>query len=220
MPSDFLEVSGVLHRIGNRNILTDIYIGCYTGEIIGLLGRNGCGKSTLLKIIFGSLPNEDKNIRINGTSYPRPFSEGNLIAYLPQKHFLPPYLSIHRLISIFIRSPAKRKRIIEDERITAHLQKKVGELSGGTLRYLEIILLLNLDTCFVLLDEPFSGVEPIYKDIIKMLLKEYSHDKGFIITDHDYGHILEISTKIILLTNGVCKSINGLEDLKKWNYLH
>lgn len=210
----------MLHRIGNRNILTDIYISCRTGEIIGLLGRNGCGKSTLLKIIFGSLPNEDKNVRINGTTYARPFSEGNLIAYLPQKHFLPTGISVYRIISIFIRSPEKRKRIIQDERIAVHLRKKASELSGGTLRYLEILLLLNLDTCFVLLDEPFSGIEPLYKDLIKALLNEYSSHKGFIITDHDYRHILEVSTKVILLTNGVCKSVGNLDDLKQWNYLH
>ena len=209
----------MLHRINNRNILTNIYITCRTGEIIGLLGRNGCGKSTLLKIIFGTLPNEDKNVRINGITYARPFAEANLMAYLPQRHFLPTDISVCRIISIFIRSPEKRKRILEDERIALHFRKKTGELSGGTLRYLEILLLLNLDTCFVLLDEPFSGIEPLYIDIIKALLREYSNHKGFIITDHNYRHIMEVSSKVILLANGACKNVRNLDDLKQWNYL-
>jgi ABC-type lipopolysaccharide export system ATPase subunit len=126
---------------------------------------------------------------------------------------------LYQIIDIFIPSKAKRSIIKEDERIKLHLRKLTHELSGGELRYFELLLLLHLDTPFLLLDEPFSGVEPIFKEHIKALLRDYRKEKGFIITDHDYRHIIEVSDRIILLTNGACKQIKNLRQLEDLNYV-
>jgi ABC-type multidrug transport system ATPase subunit len=218
MPGHILEADSILHSFGTRILLSDVYLRCQTGEIIGLLGRNGSGKSTLLKIIFGSLAAENKHIRIDGNIYHQPF-QYNLIGYLPQDSFLPSSSSLHQIIDIFIPSKANRSIIKENERIKLHLKKPSSQLSGGELRYFELLLLLHLDAPFLLLDEPFSGIEPIYKEHIKTLLRSYKKEKGFIITDHDYRHIIEVSDKIVLLTDGACKHIKNLYELEDYKYI-
>ena len=106
-----------------------------------------------------------------------------------------------------------------DVRLKQHLKNRISELSGGELRYLEIMLLVNLDAKFILLDEPFSKVEPLYKEVITDLIKSYTLTKGFIITDHDYINIIAASDRIILIDQGVCKPIKELAELERYNYV-
>lgn len=216
---NLLEVDSVMISFDDRKILTDCYLKCETGDIIGILGRNGCGKSSLLKVIFGTLFTYNKFIRINQKVYEHPYKHGNLVAYLPQHDFLPKNISIKKIISIYIPNKADRDRIFNDPRLKNHLTKRISELSGGELRYFEIMLLVNLDVKFILLDEPFSKVEPLYKEVIIDLIREYRATKGFIITDHDYTNIITASDRIILITDGVCKPISALIELEQWNYV-
>jgi len=218
MATNTLEVDSVMYRIGDRSLLHDIYLQCNTGEIVGLLGRNGSGKSTLLKIIFGSINTSNKHIRINGQVCHTPY-KAELISYLSQDSFLPKFVSLQKIIQIFIPAKENRQRIKQDTRIVEHLEKTPGQLSHGELRYFETFLLLNLNTDFILLDEPFSAIEPLYKDKLKELILEYSSGKGIIVTDQDYKQILAISGRIILLSDGCTKPVKNLTDLEDWNYL-
>ena len=216
---NLLEVDSVMIAFDNRNVLNGCYFKCETGDIVGLLGRNGCGKSSLLKIVFGTLSTYNKFIRINQKVYDQPYKQASLIAYLPQHDFLPKNLSIRKIINIYIDSNFKREVVFNDKRLKYHLNKKITELSGGELRYLEILLLVNLNVKFILLDEPFSKVEPLFKEVIVNLIKEYSSTIGFVITDHDYSNIIAASSHIILINNGVCKPIDNLTDLERFNYV-
>lgn len=216
---DLLEVDSVMVSFGDRKILGGCYLKCETGDVIGILGRNGCGKSSLLKIIFGSLFTYNKFIRINGKVYDQPYKHGNLVAYLPQHDFLPKNISIEKIVEIYIPTADRRAGIKNDIRLNKHLKKQISELSGGELRYLEIMLLVNLDVKFILLDEPFSKVEPLYKQLITNLITEYRSTKGFVITDHDYKNIIAASDRIILITNGVCKPVDKLIELEQLNYV-
>lgn len=217
--NNLLEVDSVIISFGHREVVNDCYLSCATGEVIGMLGRNGCGKSSLLKVMFGTLSAKSKFIRINGQVYDQPYKTGNLIAYLPQHAFLPPNISIKRIINIFISDETSRNKILSDPMLRHHLKKRITELSGGELRYLEILLLVNLNVKFILLDEPFSKVEPLYKQVIIDLIREYRSTKGFIITDHDYTNIIASSDKIILISNGVCRPIDKLIELEQYNYV-
>ncbi|MDO9511120.1 MAG: ATP-binding cassette domain-containing protein [Bacteroidales bacterium] len=213
-----LHVDSVLKNFWNKQVLTDVFIQCNKGEIIGLLGRNGSGKTTLLKIIFGSLRADNKFIKIASKRLLGLYDARKLINFLPQNGFLPNHLSVRNIISLFCD-----KENAEIIRSVPCIQALVGkmskQLSGGEKRLLEIYLIIFSDAEFILIDEPFNGVAPVYKEDIKNLIREQSKNKGFIITDHDYHNIMDVSTRMILLHDGGTKEINHISDLEYWGYL-
>ncbi|RAU83786.1 ATP-binding cassette domain-containing protein [Pontibacter arcticus] len=219
MPENELQADSILYRIKERQLLTDIYISCKTGEIVGLLGRNGCGKSTLLKIIFGTLLTDNKHIRINGQVYPAPYKQKNLLAYLPQQDFLPATIRLNKIVDLYFYEPEKKEAVKQNERVQKLLNNYPNQLSKGELRYFELLLLLQLDVKFLLLDEPFSGVEPLYAERIEELLNSHLGTKGFIITDHDYRSVWRVSNRIILLANGACRPVTHEQELAEWGYI-
>lgn len=214
-----LDVDSVMIDFNGQSILTDIALSCRTGDIIGILGRNGSGKSTLLKIIFGTQPTFNKNIRIDGHNYPTTYTHKNMVAYLPQHDFLPVDLSLKSIINKFITNTQRCNLIKQHPRIEPHLKKSVKYLSGGERKFFEVMFLLNQDVKFVLLDEPFSGIEPKYKKAIGELLNNYRHEKGFIITDHDYQSILNTADRVLLLKEGHLLPITDWHQLEHHNYV-
>jgi ABC-type multidrug transport system ATPase subunit len=216
--SSLLEVDSIRKEFGTNQVLTDISLRCQTGDIIGLLGRNGSGKSTLLKIIFGTLHTDYKFIRINGSILSQPFATKNTIAYLCQDNFLPKNLSVRQVVKIY-SDDLDYKEFLEDEVLSKVLQTKIRNLSGGESRYLEVKLLLNLDTLFILLDEPFNGISPLHIDLIKKMITDKSLKKGIILTDHDYRNVLDVANKYFLLFDGGLKPVKTKQDLIDWGYV-
>ena len=104
-------------------------------------------------------------------------------------------------------------------RIAPHLFKKIKELSGGERRYLEVLLILSLPVPFVLLDEPFSAIEPIYKVEIQEMINSSRKEKGVILADHDYNCLMDVSDRVVLLDKGVCRWITEKYQLIEFNYL-
>jgi ABC-type lipopolysaccharide export system ATPase subunit len=215
---DLLEIDSVIKSFSDRQILTDIYLKCETGDVIGILGRNGTGKSTLLKILFGVLPADRKFIRLNGKVFNQPYTSANTICYLPQHDFLPSQLSVKKVVTLYV--PKIQVHSFLDDIILGPLAyNKIGRLSGGELRYLEIKLLLNTASKFVLLDEPFNGVSPIMIDTIKELINEKAITKGIILTDHDYRNVLDVATRYYLIFDGGIRAMKDKTELVKWGYL-
>jgi len=213
-----LHVDSVCKSFGTRQVLHDIFISCKPGEIIGLFGRNGCGKTTLLKIIFGSLRAENKFIKVNGRIVQTLRENQNNIAYLPQKNFLPGHLQVKKIFDLFCKS-TQTNSLKNDLHVKPFLDRKSKELSGGERRMIELLLILNSNAQYILIDEPFNGVEPRYKEEIKNNIQKHSEHKGFIITDHDYLSIVAIATKVMLLQDGSIKETTAGDELIKVNYL-
>jgi lipopolysaccharide export system ATP-binding protein len=216
--SGLLQIDSVLKSFAGQQLLTDIYLHCETGEIVGILGRNGSGKSTLLRILFGLETAELKHIRIDGKVYDAPYKTPGLVAYLPQQPFLPKNLTTER-ISTFVINDKNSAIFWDDVMLKSVKDQKISELSGGELRYFEIKLLLNSNVKFVLLDEPFSGLAPMVTNAIKDLIRETKKDKGIIITDHDYRNVLDVATRTTLLFDGGLKPMSSIEDLATWGYI-
>jgi lipopolysaccharide export system ATP-binding protein len=212
-----LEVDSVQKYFGERSILTDVYLQCRTGEIIGMLGRNGSGKSTLMQIIFGTL-DAQKFIRIDGTIYEEPYKTKDLIAYLPQHDFIPKQLNVKKAVHLYL-GKEKTEHFLDDAVLKPLSDHKIGALSGGEIRYLEVKLLLNTPSRFILLDEPFSGVSPVMVEQIQKLILEKSPEKGIILSDHDYRNVLKITSRCCLIHQGSIKAITGKEDLVRWGYI-
>ncbi|MGK7388794.1 MAG: ATP-binding cassette domain-containing protein [Candidatus Cyclobacteriaceae bacterium M2_1C_046] len=215
---NILEADSIRCSFGNLQLLTDVYLKCETGEIVGLLGRNGSGKSTLLKIIFGTQSAENKLIRINKAYYKQSFWKPNLIGYLPQENFLPE-IKVEQAINLFLSDKHAKQAIKSYPLIQKLLDMKSWELSGGQKRFVEFMLLAHSEAEFLLLDEPFSAIEPIIKEEMKKMIKQFSQTKGFIITDHDYRHVLEIADQLLLINNGICRHLKEPAELKLYNYV-
>ena len=216
--SNLLEVDSIRKEFGTNQVLTDISLKCQPGDIIGLLGRNGSGKSTLLKIIFGTLNTDYKFIRINDSILNQPFKTKNTIAYLSQDNFLPKNITVQDVVEIY-SDDLDQKGFLEDEVLSKVLRTKIRNLSGGESRYLEVKLLLNLDTLFVLLDEPFNGISPLHVELIKKIIIDKSSKKGILLTDHDYRNVLDVANKYYLLFDGGLKSVKTQQDLIDWGYV-
>lgn len=215
--SSLLEIDSALKSFDEIQVLTDIYLKCQTGDRIGLLGRNGCGKSTLLKVIFGTLTSQ-KFIRIDGKIYEQPYKSNDQICYLPQHEFLPKRMTVEKVVKLYLKAN-EIADFLNDEILLPLKRNKIHFLSGGELRYLEIKLLLNTKSKFVLLDEPFNGVAPLLVEAIKDLIKNKSQTKGIILTDHDYNNVLEVANKYCLIYDGGIKELKSKIDLVKWGYI-
>ena len=216
--SVLLEADSIRKEFGTNQVLTDISLRCRPGDIIGLLGRNGSGKSTLLKIIFGTLHTDHKFIRINEKILNQPFKKKRQVAYLSQDNFLPKDITVKYAIktySDFLDEDA----ILEDAVLSKVADTRIRDLSGGESRYLEVKLLLNLETFFLLLDEPFNGISPLHIDLIKNMILEKSVNKGIILTDHDYRNVLDVANSYYLLFDGGLRSIKTKQDLIDWGYI-
>ena len=212
-----LKVDSVQLEFGNRKILQDVYLNCNQGEVIGLLGRNGSGKSSLLRIIFGTLTPSYKYVSIDDVHVTKGYYR-NRIAYLPQHNYLPKGIKISQLAAMLID-----KQHWEDFFVLQiyqnHKQKTTEQLSGGELRQLEMLMILYCKADFILLDEPFTHVTPIQADYFKEIIKTMAKTKGIIITDHQYNNVLDVSNKLILLTNGCTKHINNVDELITYGYI-
>ncbi|WP_459926525.1 ATP-binding cassette domain-containing protein [Flavobacterium covae] len=214
-----LEIDSVLKISGKRPILSDVYLSCNTGDVIGLFGRNGSGKSTFLKIIFGSMSAENKHVTIDKKKLDIPFLLKNGIGFLPQNQFIPNYLKVEKCVIFFIESHQKIDLFFDDIAINKIRQKKISELSFGELRYLEIKILLYSENKFILLDEPFQGLSPIYVENIKDLILNSKKNKGIIITDHNYNQVLELTNKLYLIKDGTIFLLKNNDDLREYGYL-
>ena len=212
-----LEFDSIEMAFGGHNLLKSIHMVCDTGNVTGLLGRNGCGKSTLMKIVFGSLNCDQKSVRINGASLGLNYLSRRAIAYLPQEGLIPPYLTMREAFSLFH---------VGEHHVSDHfpeasvmMQLKPAELSGGYLRIFETVLILHSGAMFCFLDEPFTGLTPVYIEKIKQLILERKSEKGIVISDHMHKHVSDISDTLYLLANGQTYHVTERERLVSLGYL-
>ncbi len=213
-----LEVDSVSLAFGGRKILTDVYLKCETGDVVGLLGRNGSGKSSLMKIIFGTLHGESQSVRLDGQYVKQLFRSPNTVHYLPQDGFAMNYLTFNDLIKIF-RLEETLDRIRDLEEINTNANRKIGQLSGGVRKLMEIIIVLYTPGAFVLLDEPFSYLSPVLVEKIIPHIRYQSQTKGIILTDHQYRNVMTVSDRRYVITDGALKLVGNSADLEKYGYL-
>lgn len=218
MKKHLLEIDSVQKNFDFKSILSDVYLKCETGDIIGILGRNGSGKSTLLQIIFGVIPANFKFIRVDGAVVSKLENRFRAISYLSQEDFIPKHFSVKKVLSLSLEKD-KISDFTADKMIQLLLDKKVKDLSGGELRYLEIKLLFFKESKFVLLDEPYNGLSPIAIEKINALILENASAKGIIITDHNYENVITISTQLRLLKEGKLHTITAVSQLVEKGYL-
>ncbi len=215
-----LTVHHLTKSFKKKVVLNDFSFKCLTGQIVGVFGKNGAGKSTLLKCILGTLKSNTITISINNeyVDAHRVISGGK-IGYLPQHSFLPKEKKVRDVIPLIHPDGDAQDRIFYAPNIDKIDTKKIGHLSLGELRYLEILLLAHLDHQFLMLDEPFSMIQPLHKHWIKELLFSLKKEKGIMITDHYYEDVLEVTDTNILIKDGQSITIKNKGDLIDYGYL-
>ncbi|MEP6677608.1 MAG: ATP-binding cassette domain-containing protein [Ferruginibacter sp.] len=210
-----LEADSIQLEFDGRNILSDIYINCHTGKISGLLGRNGAGKSCLMKIIYGILKCE-KSIRVDNLAEYEAYKKPHLLLYLPQFNFIPKFLTIKRIFHDFeLDFYLFEKRFPE---FSSKYKRSFSYLSNGERRLAELYVILKSRSYFAMLDEPFTHFNPIQIDKVKELLVEEKVNKGLLITDHLFKHILDISDNLFILNNGKTYLTKSEDDIETLGY--
>lgn len=212
-----LEFDSIQLSFGDNHLLKNIYMCSQMGTVTGLLGRNGCGKSTLMKLVFGALPAEQKSVRIDSAFLGNRYLSRRLIAYLPQDRLIPEYLTIERAFNL---SGICIEDVFEDfpeGRELAH--HRPSALSAGQLRIFEILLILKSKAMFCLLDEPFTGLMPMYIDRVKAIVGKAKCSKGIVISDHMYRHVAGLSDHLYLMANGQTYYIHDMNQLVSLGYL-
>ncbi|MBE9468062.1 MAG: ATP-binding cassette domain-containing protein [Bacteroidetes bacterium] len=211
-----LEIDSVILEFNNKRILQDVYVKIETGNIIGLLGRNGSGKSCLMNIIYGKLIPNEKSVRINNKYNSKKYFPQETLTYLPQFNFIPKSLTIERVFKDY--KIDFDKFLIHFPEFKKYYKSKIKLLSGGEQRIIEIYAILVSNTKFCMLDEPFSQVMPKHIDSIKKIIISEKENKGIIITDHMFEHIIDICEDIYVINNGKTYLTKNIEDIEKLGY--
>jgi ABC-type multidrug transport system ATPase subunit len=210
-----LEADNIQLTYNDKKILSDIYLKCETGSITGLLGRNGSGKSSLMQVIYGNLKC-DKSVRINNTPIKELFKRPRSILYLPQFNFIPKGLSIKRVFKDFELSFSDFETRFPEFARTYNYS--IGHLSGGERRFVELFVIVHSNSQFMLLDEPFTHLNPIQIEKTKSMFLAAKKCKGLLITDHMFKHVTEVCDNIYVLVNGKTHLTKSVEEIESLGY--
>jgi lipopolysaccharide export system ATP-binding protein len=203
---DQLKIDSVFLEFGEKKVLRGATLNWMTNQVKGILGRNGSGKSCFLKIVTGQIIPQFKYISYNEVQIEHVYKSKGLINYLPQHEFHPKSVRVNKLLDFY--EIDKNQFIKNYTFIGDQIEKKFSELSGGTRRLLEVLLVLEADSKFTILDEPFSHIMPIHIDLVKESIQKMKKRKGILVTDHQYKNVLEISDELHLLKDGKFVKIN------------
>jgi ABC-type lipopolysaccharide export system ATPase subunit len=214
--NNVLEVDSIILEFGSKRVLQDIYLKSETGKVTGLLGRNGTGKSCLFKILFGELISNSQSVRINKNALIGSSRSPKQIRYLPQHNFTPDFLTVKRVLNDFGLDFADLVNNFPE--FDRHYKSKLINLSSGQKRIIEIFAIVTSQTEFCMLDEPFSQIMPIHVDTIKKIILREKRNKGILITDHMYKHIVELSDDLYVINNGKTYLTSSIREIETLGY--
>ena len=210
-----LEAKHLAKSYKGRKVVIDVSLSVEKGQIVGLLGPNGAGKTTCFYMIAGIIKADKGKIFINSNNISRLPMHGRAksgLGYLPQEASVFRKLSVKDNIMAILetRNDIRRRdrnkllqQLLEEFHIT-HIQDSLGiALSGGERRRVEIARALATDPQFLLLDEPFAGVDPISVSDIKEIIQQLKNRNiGILITDHNVRETLDICEKAYIVYEG------------------
>lgn len=220
-----LKAEHLLKIYGKRTVVKDVSINVSQGEIVGLLGPNGAGKTTSFYMIVGLIKPNGGTIYLDDTDITKQamYKRAQLgVGYLPQEASVFRQLSVEdNILSVMqVRGFSKEYQKEKLESLISefglgHIRKSLGiQLSGGERRRTEIARALAVDPKFILLDEPFAGVDPIaVEDIQGIVATLKNKNIGILITDHNVDETLAITDRAYLLYDGRILQAGTPEDL-------
>jgi lipopolysaccharide export system ATP-binding protein len=207
-----LEATGLRKRFGRRDVLRGIDLTVRPGEVTGLLGPNGAGKTTTFRILAGFLPPDGGDVRFDGRSLaglPVHRRARLGIGYLPQGGSLLGGLTVAQNVQLVIEesgrsdAEARAREVVERAGLGELADARAETLSGGERRRLEIARILAVSPRTVLLDEPFTGVDPLGAEGLRARIRDLAREGvGVLITDHNVPETLGVCDRVALLVDG------------------
>ena len=209
-----LEAKNLVKSYGRRVVVNNVDIRIRSGEIIGLLGRNGAGKTTIFQMIVGLVKPDSGHIILDGTEISQaPTNKRAMtgLTYLPQENSVFLKASVENNLRLALElqpySKEEREKIIRDLLEEFGLLSLAGQpahsLSGGERRRLEICRSLVLKPKFLLLDEPFTGIDPLtILELQKILVRLKNKDIGILLSDHNVRDTFKIAGRATIIDEG------------------
>ncbi len=221
-----LAARQLIKRFKQRTVVNGVSLRVESGEIVGLLGRNGAGKTTTFYMLVGLIGAEHGTITLDGndiTDYSIHARARLGIGYLPQEPSVFRKLNVADNVRAIIQvrndlTKAQQRRLLAEllhELGIEHLAKNGAmSLSGGERRRVEIARALAMEPRFILLDEPFAGVDPIMVQEIQQIVRHLAaRDIGVLITDHYAWEILDLSDRVYIINEGAVLAEGDREEL-------
>jgi lipopolysaccharide export system ATP-binding protein len=210
-----LRTVALTKSYGGRTVVKDINVEVASGEIVGLLGPNGAGKTTTFYMVVGLTGPDSGRVELDGsdvTSDPMYVRARKGIAYLPQEPSIFRGLTVEQNILAILETldldgtsrRARLRELLAELNLTPLAKAKAFTLSGGERRRAEITRALVMSPLFILLDEPFAGIDPIaVTDIQKIISHLKDRGIGVLITDHNVRETLRITDRAYIVHDGV-----------------
>lgn len=213
-----IEIKDLYKKFGKNEVLSGLNLEIGEGGIFAVLGPNGSGKTTLIKSILGMVIPNKGSITVLGENITKGSGYRHKIDYLPQIANFPNNLKVKELITMIkdLRGNVDLdQELISLFKLEPFLDKKLGNLSGGTKQKVNLVLTFMFDSPLVILDEPTSGLDPISLLRLKKLIQaEKAKGKTILITSHIMSFVEEISDEIVFLLEGKIYFKGTITELK------
>lgn len=214
-----IEFKDLHKKFGKLTVLDGLDLSIKKGGIFAILGPNGSGKTTLIKCLLGMVIPNKGAIDFEGKSVLRKWEYRNNLNYLPQIANFPPNLSVSELIGMVKNLRPKKsneQELIELFGLNDFLNKKLGNLSGGTKQKVNIVLTFMFESDLIILDEPTTGLDPIALIHLKELIqREKDKGKTILITTHIMSVVEELADEIVFLLDGKIYFKGSISALKE-----
>ncbi|WP_340075166.1 ABC transporter ATP-binding protein [Leptobacterium sp. I13] len=201
-----INIHNLHKKFGKNNVLSGVDLEIKKAGVFTVLGPNGSGKTTLIKSILGMVIPNKGTIKILDETTKNSWAYRQKIDYLPQIANFPNNLKVNELIMMIKDLRGKDSQdahLIDVFKLTPFLDKKLGNLSGGTKQKVNIVLAFMFDSPLIILDEPTSGLDPISLIHLKELIQQQKEKgKTILITSHIMSFVEEVSDEIVFLLEG------------------
>tara|TARA_R110000787_G_scaffold7987_2_gene26849 strand:- start:443 stop:1150 length:708 start_codon:yes stop_codon:yes gene_type:complete len=213
-----VSIQGLDKKFGKNKVLSELDLSIDHAGIFAILGPNGSGKTTLIKSILGMVIPDKGEIKVFDKNIRKSSDYRRQIDYLPQIANFPSNLKVKELIRMIkdLRGNTSQDTyLIEYFKLHPFLDKKLGNLSGGTKQKVNIVLAFMFDSPLIILDEPTTGLDPISLIRLKELIQqEKQKGKTILITSHIMSFVEEVSDEIVFLLEGKIYFKGSIPDLK------
>ncbi|MEQ8475879.1 ABC transporter ATP-binding protein [Fulvivirga sp.] len=214
-----IAVKNLRKSFGNLTVLDDLTFNLDKGGIYAILGPNGSGKTTFLKTILGMVLPDKGTVFFDQVDISTSHDYRKKLGYLPQIARFPDNITVSELIYMIIdirQVPAQPEPLVELFGLKPFLDKKLGNLSGGTRQKVNIVLTFMFDTSVLILDEPTAGLDPVSLIKLKELIANAKQQgKIILITSHIMNLVEELADQIIFLLEGEIHFHGSLNELKE-----